>query len=364
MLSKLTFFLALVLMLAIVAAPGMAQTGGTVTISEIMYDAGPRWNLVQWIELYNSSLSETINITGWKLEIRNESTDVESYANSSFQFVSGTKILPNQTLLLVSGAALHDVGTISRPRVYNLYQHHRRALGLVARDSRLFSSDGFFLRLTAKANVGGETVDYVMDEVGNITVEGRNRSHNWDLPPRDDTMRQSLIRQYGTRVIDGTPDAANDGTLASSWNLLNFGGITYYGHRDDVGSPGWRLGGPLPATLSSFRPVRDKATGAVVIKWVTESELNNAGFNILRSESRDDAFQVVNLKGIIAGNGTTSERHAYQWTDTSAKPNVVYYYQIEDVSLDGKRTTLTTTRLRGSVTSAGKLMTTWGDLKL
>ena len=25
----------------------------TVTISEIMYDAGPRWNLIQWIELYN-----------------------------------------------------------------------------------------------------------------------------------------------------------------------------------------------------------------------------------------------------------------------------------------------------------------------
>ena len=210
------------------------------------------------------------------------------------------------------------------------------------------------------------TVDRVMDEVGNLRVAGSTRTKMWDLEARDPAARQSLIRQYGTRDIDGTRDAASDGTMESSWHQSDLigAGLSYYGHRDDVGTPGFRLGGPLPVSLSSFRPVRDKTTGAVVIKWVTESELNNAGFNILRSESRDGAFQVVNLKGIIAGNGTTGERHAYQWTDTTAKPNVVYYYQIEDVSLDGKRTTLGTTHLRGSVTSAGKLMMMWGDLKL
>ena len=29
---------------------------GMVTVSEIMWDAGPYWNMVQWIELYNSSI--------------------------------------------------------------------------------------------------------------------------------------------------------------------------------------------------------------------------------------------------------------------------------------------------------------------
>ena len=138
---------------------------------------------------------------------------------------------------------------------------------------------------------------------------------------------------------------------------------TYYGDPDDIGSPGWRDGGPLPVSLSSFRPMRDKATGAVVIRWITESELNNAGFNILRSESKYSDFKVVNVKGIIPGHGTTSEKHVYEWTDTSAKPNVVYYYQIEDVSLDGDRTTLRTTHLRGNVNAAGKLTTRWGELK-
>ena len=65
--------------------------GGAVTISEIMYDAGPRWNLVQWIELYNSSMTETINLDGWTLEIRNKA-DVEAYIDSSFEFKGDTVI--------------------------------------------------------------------------------------------------------------------------------------------------------------------------------------------------------------------------------------------------------------------------------
>ena len=105
-----------------------------------------------------------------------------------------------------------------------------------------------------------------------------------------------------------------------------------------------------------------KDTGAVVVRWITESETNNAGFNILRSETRDGEFTKLNTK-LIAGQGTISERTVYEFADTSAKPNVVYYYQIQDVSLDGQVQTLRTTHLRGNVTAAGKLTTTWAELK-
>ena len=327
---------------------------GAVTISEVMYDAGPRWDLVQWIELYNSSMTEAVNLHNWSLEIRNIDVDFESYVDSGFKFEENTIILPNQTLLLVSERS--RVSDVPDNRVYNLYQNHRTELGLSNRKSVLLSSEGFYLALTDKG-------DNVVDVAGNIMLDGLRRNVVWALPETGGEMRYSVLRQFGTRAFDGTADDADDGTMQSSWRMSQNVG-SYYGHRNDTSTPGYRLGGPLPVSLSSFRPVRDKTTGAVVIKWVTESELNNAGFNILRSESRDGAFQVVNLKGIIAGNGTTGERHAYQWTDTTAKPNVVYYYQIEDVSLDGNRTTLGTTHLRGSVTAAGKLTTTWGDLKL
>ena len=339
----------------------LTDATATVTISEIMYDAGPRWNLIQWVELYNSSMTEAVNLKGWHLEIRNKE-DVASYVDSIFEFEDGAIILPNQTLLLVSGSATNNV---ARNRVYNLYQRHRTELGLepAGRRSTLLSRTGFVLKLWDKD--ANRQTGVPVDVAGNVDVRGAERVIMWDLPMRDPEARQSLLRQYGSRSIGSGPEAALDGTGVDSWNQSDIAGagISFYGHRDDVSTPGYRLGGPLPVSLSSFRPVRDDATGHVVVRWITQSELNNAGFNILRSESKTGEFTVVNVKGIVPGHGTTSEKHVYTWTDTTAKPNVVYYYQIEDVSLAGNRTTLATTRLKGHVSAAGKVTTTWGDLK-
>ena len=120
-------------------------------------------------------------------------------------------------------------------------------------------------------------------------------------------------------------------------------------------------GDPLPVSLSHFRA--ELADAGVIIKWTTESELDNAGFNILRSETKDGEFKIVN-PALIQGAGTTSERHTYTWTDTTPKPNVVYYYRIEDVSHAGVRKGLATVRMRGYVSASGKLTTKWGDLKV
>ena len=115
--------------------------------------------------------------------------------------------------------------------------------------------------------------------------------------------------------------------------------------------------------LSKFGAKRDPLTGAVVITWSTQSELNNAGFFIKRSQQTHGKFVVVNPT-MIAGAGTTAEKQSYTYTDATAEPNIVYYYQIEDVSLDGNRQTLTRAhRLKGHVGAAGKATTTWGDLK-
>ena len=117
---------------------------------------------------------------------------------------------------------------------------------------------------------------------------------------------------------------------------------------------------PLPVTLSHFRAEHTDA--GVVLKWATESEVDNAGFDIYRSPTKDGDFKVVNSK-LIQGAGTTGERHTYTWTDTTAKPNTVYYYRIEDVSHAGVRKQLATVRLRGFVSARGKFTTSWADLK-
>ena len=129
------------------------------------------------------------------------------------------------------------------------------------------------------------------------------RTPAWDLPMNKED-RSSIIRRYDEGIErDGTKPAwSGDGSLEgvggevgdAGWILASespLGGSrqdTYYGSRDDLGTPGFRAGGPLPVSLSKFRPER-LDSGAVVIRWITESELNNAGFNILRSETRDGA---------------------------------------------------------------------------
>ena len=120
---------------------------------------------------------------------------------------------------VVSGAAPNDV---AGNRVYNLYQHHRRELGLLARDSVLLSRTGFYLKLVGKKRQGGREVDVVMDEAGNVSVAGGQRTVMWELPARDFAFRQSLVRQYGRRVIDGDgPDVEIDGTMQSAWRQSN-----------------------------------------------------------------------------------------------------------------------------------------------
>ncbi len=112
--------------------------------------------------------------------------------------------------------------------------------------------------------------------------------------------------------------------------------------------------------MSFFRPSLED--GRVVIRWTTESELDNAGFNILRSHSRNGEFKQVNEK-LIQGKGTSAERSIYKWVDVSAKSGVVYYYQIEDVSFAGERSTLITTKLKGLISAKNKLRIMWSELK-
>ena len=204
------------------------------------------------------------------------------------------------------------------------------------------------------------------DVVGNLGVDG---GATWALP-MDEGARSSIIRKHVSVSIGAA--APEDGEMMDSWVLASdtsFAQVThvrassFYGSADDVGTPGFRAGGALPVELSHFRPVRDKVTGAVVITWSTQSELNNAGFFIKRSQQRDGEFQIINAT-MIQGAGTTSEKQFYTYQDTTAQPNVVYYYQIEDVSLDGNHQTLTRgIRLKGHVSVAGKLTTTLGRLE-
>ena len=327
---------------------------GAVIISEIMFDSGGG-TLPQWLELYNPSRTEALNLRGWKLEIQNvDSADLVGRLNVALTLQEKV-IQPNQTLLIVAGnARAASVGMFPARRVYNLLARHQQNLRINTPRDTFLSAAGFHLKLS---NRNGQLVD----EVGNTDGDWRTDDiPTWDFPWSPWwKVRSSLIRRHDNGVaLDGT--ARSGWVLAANINKV-VEGTLYYGHVVDIGNPGYRVGSALPVELSSFTVTRNDS-GAVVVTWITESEVDNAGFNLRRSEKRNSGFTLLNPT-LIAGAGTTGELQTYTFTDTSAKPGVAYYYQIEEISFDGKRETLATRRLRGPVSAVNRQLTMWGTVK-
>ena len=328
-----------------------------IMITEIMVDTGDG-RLPQWIELSNVSGSD-VSLAGWSLVVVNAADDTDAIGERVEIDLSGSPVLgvskhtgntgQGKTLLLVAGNARSSSNISGSDRVVDVSSK----VGETGRYT-LISEMAFMLALLPPQKTGVLTYG---DTAGNLGA-----AEAWDIPTSEGG-RSSLIRRE--MLEDGMATMgtdANGWVLASSTSLVS-GPTTWYGSDEDAGTPGYDAGGPLPVELSHFRPARDKQTGAVVITWSTQSELNNAGFFIKRSQQRAGQFAVINPT-MVPGAGTTSEKQFYTYTDTTAQPNVVYYYQIEDVSLDGNRQTLTNgIRLKGHIGAAGKLTTTWGDLK-
>lgn len=95
------------------------------------------------------------------------------------------------------------------------------------------------------------------------------------------------------------------------------------------------LAGAEPAL--GQQPVSTSQAGKVIVEWTTESEVNLAGFNIYRSESQHGPYVKLNDTLIPAAPDPIAGG-SYSYTDAAAEPGVTYYYQLEDVELDGKAT--------------------------
>jgi hypothetical protein len=93
-----------------------------------------------------------------------------------------------------------------------------------------------------------------------------------------------------------------------------------------------------PATLielASFTATQ--ADGGVRVEWQTVSEVDNAGFNLYRSEAADDEY--VKLNGaLIPAQGDPAQGAMYSYDDIDVVPGTTYFYKLEDVDLHGVST--------------------------
>lgn len=95
----------------------------------------------------------------------------------------------------------------------------------------------------------------------------------------------------------------------------------------------------LPVTLSSFSAIINK--NKVILEWTTESEVNNLGFEILRSTQNQDNFVLISsyqYNPDLQGQGNTNNRTEYSFIDNSIDENLAYWYKLVDVDFNGNRT--------------------------
>jgi hypothetical protein len=163
----------------------------------------------------------------------------------------------------------------------------------------------------------------------------------------EDGTKTLLLRAFDT--ISGGPDVGGDIPLATV-NFTSLNGpsavLSYEELGQSTGGTRYILRGtgaglppevgdidiPLPIAMSAFTAV--PADKGVMIKWRTESELNNLGFDVYRSESLDGRFAKVN-QSRIQGAGTDAIPHDYKFLDESVEVGKTYYYYIKDISYSG-----------------------------
>jgi len=96
-----------------------------------------------------------------------------------------------------------------------------------------------------------------------------------------------------------------------------------------------RLGVTTQVELVAFEAVG--TPGAVMLQWETASELDNAGFNLWRSDSPEGEFKRVN-KELIPAEGGVSWGAEYVFSDERVVPGRLYHYKLEDVNYAGEGT--------------------------
>lgn len=115
-------------------------------------------------------------------------------------------------------------------------------------------------------------------------------------------------------------------------------GVTYYELQGltsfSGGTGGFSVndnGAPLPVELLGFyAKVIDNEY--VQLNWSTATEINNAGFELMRST---DGIHFETIAW-IDGNGSSNEIHNYGYSDFEVSKGITYYYQLKQVDFNGE----------------------------
>lgn len=111
--------------------------------------------------------------------------------------------------------------------------------------------------------------------------------------------------------------------------------ISFYDNTTPEFAPKLIVSDATLVQLSSF--YASSKSSKIILFWSTESETDNAGFNIYRSESEKGQYTKINAP-LIPAKGSTTQGASYEFADTNVQNRKTYYYKLEDIDLNGQST--------------------------
>ncbi len=146
---------------------------------------------------------------------------------------------------------------------------------------------------------------------GNTLLNAPGSSTDW-------TASATQSGTYCNGIVEIAAYSQATGITATRLNLFSrFGG---------AGNEG---GASLPIELISLEavPVDNQS---IAVNWATSIEINNKGFEVLRSTDGDN----FTAQGWVDGNGNSTVQHNYSFLDKNVVPNQLYYYRLRQVDND------------------------------
>ena len=180
---------------------------------------------------------------------------------------------------------------------------------------------------------------FVGKNPGPATLTGTYDQNGFNVSGNNEYYGDMFFSGDSTGMITGkapdVPSASVDSIIFNgNFNIdtlgLNF--MTYLGGNplsDGIIRLKKDTGAVVPVELTSFSAsvVNYKK---VELKWTTATEINNAGFEIQRS----DNGKLFNKIGFVKGRGTVSEINNYAYSDNKVSIKT-YYYRLKQIDFNG-----------------------------
>lgn len=155
-------------------------------------------------------------------------------------------------------------------------------------------------------------------------VVSTDRAQTW-------TRLQGFRRYDPTFLVPGWKvENVNLAAYAGQTIQLGFEGVSKYGNAIGLDNITINASSPLPVTLTSFTGKKEGSNN--ILSWATANELNNKGFEIMRSA---DGKNFTSIGFEASKNTTTTSATSYSFVDekTLAGTNS---YQLKQIDKDGK----------------------------